>query len=85
MEHGKNTVGIYYKIKNGKQKSKLTLTPIINFRDFHTLNTNHEFVLKKEIRGNKVKIIVDDNSTTPIYINLSEGKFIRRKKRFFCI
>ena len=83
MEHGKNTVGIYYKIKNGKQKSKLTLTPIINFRDFHTLNTNHEFVLKKEIRGNKVKIIVDDNSTTPIYINLSEGKFIEHNNDSF--
>ncbi len=83
MEHGKNTVGIYYKIKNGKQKSKLTLTPIINFRDFHTLNTNHEFVLKKEIRDNKIKIIVDDNSTTPIYINLSEGKFIEHDNDSF--
>ena len=83
MEYGKNTVGIYYKIKNGKQKSKLTLTPIINFRDFHTLNTNHEFVLKKEIRDNKVKIIVDDNSTTPIYINLSEGKFIEHNNDSF--
>lgn len=83
MEYGKNTVGIYYKIKNGKQKSKLTLTPIINFRDFHTLNTNHEFALKKEIRDNKVKIIVDDNSTTPIYINLSEGKFIEHNNDSF--
>ena len=36
----KNTVGIYYKIKNGKYKSKLSLAPIINFRDFHSMNTN---------------------------------------------
>ena len=34
LEYEKNTVGIYYKIKNGKYKSKLTLAPIINFRDF---------------------------------------------------
>ena len=76
MDYGKNTVGIYYKIKNGAYRSKLTLAPVINFRDFHTVNADHCFNLKQQIRDNKVRIEVDENSYTPIYINLSDGKYI---------
>ena len=76
MDYGKNTVGIYYKIKNGAYKSKLTLAPVINFRDFHTVNTDHVFDIKQINRGNKVRISVDGNSFTPIYINLSDGTYI---------
>lgn len=79
MEYGKNTVGVYYKIKNGENKAKLTLAPIINFRDFHTTNTDHEFNLSQSINKNKVKIIVDSNSQTPIYMNLSEGIYIKHE------
>ncbi|MBP3801850.1 MAG: glycogen debranching enzyme N-terminal domain-containing protein [Clostridia bacterium] len=75
MEYGKNTVGVYYKIKNGSQNCKLTLAPIINFRDFHCMNTNHEFDLKQTINNNKVKIIIDDNNSFPFYMKLSEGKY----------
>ena len=76
MDYGKNTVGIYYKIKNGATRAKLTLAPVINFRDFHTVNADHCFNLKQQIRDNKVRIEVDENSYTPIYINLSDGKYI---------
>ena len=76
LEYEKNTVGIYYKIKNGKYKSKFTLAPIINFRDFHLMNTNHYFELKQYITDNKLKIIVDNNSKVPVYMNLSDGKYI---------
>ena len=76
LEYEKNTVGIYYKIKNGKYKSKFTLAPIINFRDFHSMNTNHYFELKQYITDNKLKIIVDNNSKVPVYMNLSDGKYI---------
>lgn len=37
MQYGRNTVGVLYKIKNGDKKVKLTLAPIINYRDFHEL------------------------------------------------
>ena len=47
MEYGKNTVGVYYKIKNGDKDAVLTLAPVINFRDFHSMNTSHTFNLKK--------------------------------------
>ena len=83
MDYGKNTVGIYYKIKNGAYKSKLTLAPIINFRDFHTVNTDHIFDVKQIIKGNKVKVSVDGNSYTPIYMNISDGKYIEHKNDSF--
>ncbi len=75
MEYGKNTVGVYYKIKTGSSKAKLTLAPIINFRDFHTMSTNRYFNLKQQNVKNKVKLIIDGNSHTPIYMNLSEGNY----------
>ena len=83
MDYGKNTVGIYYKIKNGAYKSKLTLAPIINFRDFHTVNTDHIFDVKQMIKGKKVRISLDGNSYTPIYMNISDGKYIEHKNDSF--
>ena len=83
MDYGKNTVGIHYKIKNGAYKSKLTLAPIINFRDFHTVNTDHIFDVKQTIRDNKVRVVVDGNSYIPIYMNLSEGKYIEHQNDSF--
>lgn len=73
MQHGRNTVGVYYKIKNKEKHSKLKLAPILNFRDFHTMSTNHEFGLKQEINNRKVKVIIDNNVAHPIYMKISEG------------
>ncbi len=83
MEYGRNTVGVYYKIKNGKSKAKLTLAPIINFRDFHSINADHYFKSKQYIDKNKVKLIVDENSQTPIYMNLSAGSYIEHENDIF--
>lgn len=76
MEYSQNTVGVYYKIKNGKYKAKITLAPIMNFRDFHTMNTGHHFNIRQQVSGTKVKVIIDDNSQTPVYMNISEGNYI---------
>ena len=83
LEHGKNTVGIYYYIKNGSKASKLTLAPIVNFRGFHTTNTNENFVLKQEIEKNKVKLVVNNNSQYPIYTYASEGRYIKHDYDIF--
>ena len=83
MEYGKNTVCILYKIKNGANKVKLTLAPIINYRDFHQMNTNHSFSLKQNIKNNKVSIIIDNQSENPVYMNLSEGKYIKHENDSF--
>lgn len=83
MEQGKEVVGIYYKIRNSNKPSKLTIAPIVNFRDFHTMNTNHIFNVKQTIKGTKVKLVIDGKSDFPVYLNLSEGKYIQHENNIF--
>ena len=83
MQYGRNTVGVYYKIKNGANRIKMKLAPIINFRDFHSMNTNHEFDLKQSISGNKVKIVIDNIGAHPVYMKMSEGTYAEHKNDTF--
>ncbi len=83
LEHEHNSVGIYYHIKNGNKKAKLTLAPVINNRDFHSLSTNYDFNISQEIVYNKVKMIVNENVNIPIYMNCSEGNYIKHDKDIF--
>ena len=76
MEYGKNTVCVLYKINNEGKEAKLTITPIVTFRDFHTMSTNWEYNIRQEEKNNKVKMVINDNSDTPVYMYLSEGKYI---------
>lgn len=83
MQYGRNTVGVYYKIKNGEKSAKLKLAPIINFRDFHTMNANHEFDLKQNVNNNKVKVVIDNNVAHPIYMKISDGIYKEHKNDTF--
>ena len=75
MEYGKNTVCVFYEIKNSNEEIKLKLAPIVNFRDFHSMSTNKKFSLKQEnVKKNKIKISIENNS---FYINCSEGKYTK--------
>ena len=76
MEYGKNTVCVLYRIKNGNYNAKLKIAPIVNFRDFHTMNTNHNYNLEQNINNTKVRVIIDNNSHYPLYMYMSEGKYI---------
>lgn len=83
MQHGRNTVGVYYKIRNGNSKAKLELAPIFNFRDFHSMNTNHNFEISQEVKSNKIKLIIDKNISDPIYMKISEGKYVQHINNIF--
>ena len=83
MVQGRNTVVISYKIKNGKNEAKLTLAPIIHFRDFHQMTPNHDFSLRQKIDKNKVRIEVDGNASTPMYIYLNDGEYFEHKNDKF--
>ena len=83
MIYEQNTVQVFYKIRNGSKKIKLTLAPVINMRGSHEMNTNHNFSLKQEIEKNKIKIIVDDNISTPIYMRITDGKYIEHHNDIF--
>jgi len=76
MEHGKNTVCVLYKIKNEGGPVKFTVTPIVNFRDFHTMSTNHQFNIKQDVRDRKVKLQIDEYTNNPVYIYMSRGRYI---------
>ena len=83
MEYRKNTVCILYKIDNPDKEAKLILSPVMNFRDFHTMTTNHEFKIKQKINKRKIKVEIDDNSNTPIYMNVSDGIYIEHQNDTF--
>ena len=75
MEYGHNTVGVFYKVKNEGTKAKLTLAPVMNYRDFHQMSQDHYFDVKQTINKTKVKLVIDGNSETPVYMHLSEGAY----------
>ncbi len=77
MEYGKNTVCILYKILNEGEKATFKVTPIVNFRDFHTMNTNHNFNIKQEIKDKKVKLQIDEYTNYPVYFYMSDGRYIQ--------
>lgn len=83
MEYGQNTVGIYYKIQNGDKPAKLNIAPIVNFRDFHTMNTDHIFKVEQKVEDDQVQLIVDDHYETPIYIKASEGTYNKHENDTF--
>ena len=83
MEYGKNTVTILYRVFNSEKASKLILTPLLNFRDFHRDSFEHEFKLKQEEKNRKLKLVIDEQTSTPIYINISEGKYIKHENDSF--
>ena len=83
MEYGKNTLVVYYYIKNQNAKSTLTLAPIMNYRDFHCINKSEEIDIKQDINNEKIKIVINKNSQHPIYIRASDGKYIKHENDIF--
>lgn len=83
MEYGKNITCISYKIKNGNHKTKLTLSPIVNYRNAHVANIYHQFDIEQEKENNIVKIVLDRHFNNPIYIKASEGNYIEHKNDIF--
>ena len=76
MVYGRNIVCVTYKIENVKEDMTFVLTPVINFRDFHGLNTNHTYSLKQKIDKSKVRVEVDGNAITPIYMYIADSEYI---------
>ncbi len=83
MEYGKNTVGVFYKIRNIDAKTKLKLSPIITLRDFHYMNTNFKYDVKQTIRNKEISMIINNNNDVPVYMNISDGKYLRNENNTF--
>ena len=83
MEYGKNTVCVYYRIKNGNYPSKLKVAPIVNFGDFHMVNENHSYKLSQLSNGRKVKLVIDEQAHTPVYMYITDGKYVEHTNDIF--
>ena len=83
MVYGENTVLVQYKIKNGKTEAKLKLAPIVNFRDFHHMNTNHEYSLNQQVLDGKVRLEIDGNKEFPVYISVNDSNYIKHTNDTF--
>ncbi len=83
MDHGKNTVCVLYHIQNNEKRTKLTIAPIVNFRDFHTTTPDANFDIRQEVKEQKVKLIINNQRQTPVYMRISEGKYIPHENDIF--
>ena len=83
MDHGKNTVCVLYHIQNNEKRTKITITPVIHFRDFHITTPGATFELRQEIKDRKVKVIVNNQAQRPIYFYSSEGIYKEHKNDEF--
>ena len=83
MMYGRNIVCVNYEIEGLEEDAVLTLTPVINFRDFHVLSTNHTFSLKQKIDKSKVRVEVDENADKPIYMYIKNSNYIEHFNDIF--
>ena len=83
MVYGKNIVCVYYKIENIDKDITMKLAPVMNYRDFHCMNTNQEYNVNQKIIANKVRITVDGNKILPIYLYSKEGNYIEHQNDIF--
>lgn len=83
MVYGKSVVCIYYKVENTDKDITMKVAPIMNYRDFHCMNTNHDYNVNQKIMQNKIRITVDGNKILPIYLYSKEGKYIQHQNDTF--
>ncbi len=81
MVYGKNAVVVMYKIANGKHDVKLNLTPIINYRDFHSENHSSTFDFKQRFEDNKLIVELDNN--TNVSLRVANSKYEMHENDMF--
>lgn len=72
MKHEKNAVIVIYKISNKNAKAKLNLTPIMNFRDFHSEKHDRKFDFKQNYENDILKIDFKNGYTSSIFVKDSK-------------
>ncbi len=82
MIHGKNAVAVIYRIMNQKSKTKFNLTPVVNYRDFHLLNTNTKFEFKQTVSDEKDKVQIE-LSGRKINIGVKGAKYSEHENDIF--
>ena len=47
------------------------------------MTTNHEFNVRQNIRDKKIKVEIDENHETPVYMHISDGEYIEHENDTF--
>lgn len=72
MPREKNAVIITYKISNKNAKTKLNLTPLMNFRNIHDLKQDLNFKFSQEYEDNILKVKFNEKYYSSIFVNDSK-------------
>ncbi len=82
MIYGKNAVVVVYKVANKKAKTKLKLTPLVNFRDFHS--EHHDMNFQYNEISSKDKCQIQFGELLPkINIAVKNSKYHKYEKNIF--
>ena len=81
MVHEKNAVIVYYRISNKKANTKLNITPIMNFRDFHSEKHDVSFKCKKRCYKDAFQLTFEDKYKVNVMVKNS--KFVKHDNDYF--
>ena len=82
MINNKNSVVILYNITNGSNESYIKITPIVNFREYHSNSSRHQMNFHKKISSSEV-IIKPNGNNTEIKIKSFDSNFIDMEDSWF--
>lgn len=83
MIHGKNAVAIIYRIMNQKAKTKFNLTPIVNFKDFHSETQETKFKTNQIISKDEDAVQIDFGQGKLINMGIKGAKYEMHKNDIF--
>ena len=81
MIYGKNAVVVNYKISNNNSKTKFNITPIMNFRDFHSEYHKNKFNYKQVSNANSFELTFEKKYKVNVLVKGS--KFTAHKNDVF--
>ena len=79
--YGKNAVVVYYRIENQDHEINFSMTPIVNFRNFHYIKDDNRFNYTQIIEDHKIQLFFDDEAK--VNMGVKEGKYNPHREDFF--
>ena len=81
LVYGKNAVVVYYRIENQDHDINFSMTPIVNFRNFHHIKSDTRFNYTQIIEDNKLQLFFDDEAK--VNMGVKEGRYNPHREDFF--
>lgn len=75
MVHGANTTCLTYRLIRGMAPIDLDITPLVTYRDFHTLTSGHGWCPRVETAAEGI-VVHAGNDAVPLYLGANRGEFV---------